>query len=970
MADVFRSLGEYAALVIANVMSLKGALLIIANRVRFMVQKCPTNSTGMIAVNQGPAALAISLQSSSAFHDLSISCYNSPSDCVVSGPLEQIRAFKDYLDAEVRCKNTLLSVPFGYHSRAMATLLDDLTAVAKRIPLSAPTIPVVSNVLGDVIMPGDDGVFDPGYFSRHCAEPVQFDKGIRSLTEIHAFSSVDVWIEIGPHTSTLPMLKSNTALSKHGLFLGSLRKHQEPWATLAASLSQLYASGVNLHWREVFAHIIPVSCVSLPSYPFSNAKFWVAFKEDGPVSNAEIAELDLLSRLISEHSMLHHWAQYPSRENGFVAIFETPINRLAKSIRGHTVGGMALCPASVYIEQVFAGLDLANRHLQVKLDDRHAILRKMEFAKPLVYDEEVNRVVITTITVEDSSGTFSVSSRIDPSTEVSIHVHGEYRLQSTLQTMNKFTRTLPVITRHMAAVMSPTSDRVPEVFSTRTAYEVIFPRVVEYAKEYHTMRSLTVDASGMEGCADVQLPSDHDRSKFVVHPVFTDTLLHVAGFVANLQGQINDAYICSEVGTVKIIPQLINNNSSYTVYCNNAWLPEDGVMLAEAYAVENEEPRRIVAHLKGMHFRRVRLDRLKKGLTHAAGKPHPSPTSKPGPSAPAFPVETNDLHRSSTPSARPTRDVSEDIVKIVSETCDLSSAVLDVNADLTSLGVDSLMSIEISSRLEFAFPNTNLNVRLLSYCKNVADIIQEVSNALKYSRGVDEGTSSAQSSMPSSPRTLVMDVAIDGELDVKRVLASALDLNVDDIQDDVDLESLGLDSLTSIEALHAFKNEFGLDLPGNFFATFPTIRAVKSYLSLQGFGGEKLEPLSNPCASMAEDEHTDSNYLIRALQLDVSLVPIQDSKSGRVPLFLIHDGSGLVHYYDRLTYMDRPIWGINNPHFITGEPWDSTFDMAKAYADLVASQGTGPIILGGKFPKLKKKIRDLIIRRQVGPLVV
>jgi len=94
--------------------------------------------------------------------------------------------------------------------------------------------------------------------------------------------------------------------------------------------------------------------------------------------------------------------------------------------------------------------------------------------------------------------------------------------------------------------MSSKSDRLPEVFSTRTAYEVIFPRVVEYSREYHTMQSLTAEASRMEGCADVRLPSDYDRGKFVVHPVFIDTLLHVAGFVANLQGQINDAYICSE----------------------------------------------------------------------------------------------------------------------------------------------------------------------------------------------------------------------------------------------------------------------------------------------------------------------------------------------------------------------------------------------------------------------------------------
>jgi hypothetical protein len=34
--------------------------------------------------------------------------------------------------------------------------------------------------------------------------------------------------------------------------------------------------------------------------------------------------------------------------------------------------------------------------------------------------------------------------------------------------------------------------------------------------------------------------------------IFVDTLLHVAGFVANMQGGANDAYICSEVSAVKV----------------------------------------------------------------------------------------------------------------------------------------------------------------------------------------------------------------------------------------------------------------------------------------------------------------------------------------------------------------------------------------------------------------------------------
>jgi hypothetical protein len=56
--------------------------------------------------------------------------------------------------------------------------------------------------------------------------------------------------------------------------------------------------------------------------------------------------------------MLHRWAQYPAADNNFVMIFETRIGDLASWITADRVGGV---PASVYIELVFAGVDILKR---------------------------------------------------------------------------------------------------------------------------------------------------------------------------------------------------------------------------------------------------------------------------------------------------------------------------------------------------------------------------------------------------------------------------------------------------------------------------------------------------------------------------------------------------------------------------------------------------------------------------------
>ncbi|KAJ7133377.1 hypothetical protein C8R44DRAFT_849492 [Mycena epipterygia] len=965
-AVVGHSLGEYAALVTAGVLAVKDALLIVASRVRLMVQKCAVDSTSMMAVNLGPEAIDAALHESGNFSDLTIACYNSPVDCVLSGPLKQLKAFKAHLEGEVRCKCFLIPIPFGHHSAAMAPLLDDLTTLAKRFTFRPPTIPIISNVLGDIVLPGDASVFTAEYLARHCAEPVQFDRSIRALVARPEFRKVDAWVELGPHTTCLRMLKANLALPKDTLLLASLRRQQAPSATLAASLAQLYTSNLGVQWRAAFAHLPRVTCVSLPSYPLAKTKFWVSFQEGAPTPVVDAAAGDAQARrLITEYSMLHEWAQYPSADNDFVAIFETPTSDLAGSIVGHSVGGVPLCPASVYIELVFEGVDLSGRHLQASHHDSHVVLRRIEFEKPLVYDENVARTIVTKIVLTGVQGTFIVKSRVNSTGDESVHVHGEFKYQATLRTTTKFVQTLPAITRHITAVLQPRGGSPPEVFSTRTAYEVIFPRVVDYAKPYHTMQSLTVDASGMEGCATIQLPSDYDSGKFVVHPIWMDTLLHVAGFVANMQGGIDDAYICTQVGAVKVFPALVDNGKGYLVYCNNAWLAEEGVMLAETYAVQLAEPRRIVAHMKGIHFRRLRLSSLKKSLALAAGKavahtPRHTPTKS------VRIVTQTGSHGSPSPS--PSADVESNVLKLVAETCNVPASAVNINTDLASIGIDSMMSIEILGGLRDEFPGTELDTHILSFCTTVADICREVTSKVQSSPSLS--MTQTMSENTSSPRTLfdensleldAMMVQPDGVPDVLRILSSVLEVTIDALGADVDLDALGLDSLTSIEALHALKTEFGLDLPNDFFTTYSTPCAIQAYIAGLKFApkAEKLSPVALPSNAKSEKSvdtprsedapvSVSLDRIIKTLQLDTVPVPIQRPEtSGRLPLFFIHDGTGLINYYDRLSFLDRAIWGIHNPRFSSGRPWDGLVDMAAAYVEYILSTTSGPLLLGG-----------------------
>ncbi|KAF8797479.1 putative polyketide synthase [Phlegmacium glaucopus] len=940
-AVVGHSVGEYAALVIAGVLKLKSALFIVASRVRFMVQKCATDATGMMAVNLGPSDIQNALRSSPSFANLSISCFNSATDSVVGGPLKDLEAFKAHLDSEVRCKNVILKVPYAYHTDAMLPLSSDLTAVAEKVKLRPPKIPIVSNVTGTVVYPGDSEFFTADYFTRHCVQPVQFTEGLEALIKDPALSAINCWIEIGPHPTTLPMIKANTTVSAKNPLLGaSIRMKQDPWATITTSLAAMYTAGMPLKWRNVYEHLDPI-CSDLPSYPFEKTSFWVDFEEGGqvaaPIESAQHQPADV----ITEFSLIGSWVQRPTTENGKVGLFECPLELLAPFITGHKVGEHPLCPASVYHELALAGARLTSNYLDIKRDDDVILLRSIDYAKPLIYGENDNRIVCTRIThTNNDSGSFTVASRSPSSSDETVHCFGQFSYQSTAKTAKKLQYYQPILLREVSTI---TTHPDSESISTRTIYELIFPAVVEYSKKYQTIKSITIHPNGHEAYAFVQVPYHLTPGKFVYHPVWMDTMLHVAGFIANMQGSSGDAFICSQVDSVKVVPDVLDLDKPFGVYVRNAWVPEDGVVIAEAYAFTLGSPQIIVAHFKRMHFRKVRLASFKRVL----GKPTARVTEKP--------TSSKTTSSSSTASKAPIVSVpktgqvplqSENVVRsnilsIIAETCDIPPSSLKLSADLVELGVDSLMSIEIFGKLQSSFPDSNLDAYTLSSFHTPGEIIAHVASKQP------SGVLLVESRLPDSSgefvdpdATQVASVAGDDEVDVKGIMASVLGGEVKDMKDDIELEDLGLDSLTSIEALHVLSSELSLELPQNLFTLHTTMRAIQEFIDdLKN----KKKPSKAKLVALSEPQPATPLLSLGSLP-----VPIQSTPgSQKAPLFLIHDGSGLVNYYQSISSLDRDVWGIYNPKFSTGEEWKDLKSMASEYAALVRKTSSGPVIIGG-----------------------
>lgn len=167
---VGHSLGEYAAAVVAGILSLRAAVRLVFERARLMATTAPG---GMVAISGLSQALA-PLVLASAGAGTAVAAVNGPDAIVVSGPDAQIDALCAVLSAsQVRHKR--LPVRWAFHSPLMEPILDSFRQAAAEILAEEPghedsrAIDMVSTVVvGD-----GPPIGSVAYWVEHLRRPVQ-----------------------------------------------------------------------------------------------------------------------------------------------------------------------------------------------------------------------------------------------------------------------------------------------------------------------------------------------------------------------------------------------------------------------------------------------------------------------------------------------------------------------------------------------------------------------------------------------------------------------------------------------------------------------------------------------------------------------------------------------------------------------------------------------------------------------------
>ena len=139
------SLGEWAALHAAGVVSFEDAVRVLHARGRFMQEACEATPGGMLTIIGLTVDQAREIAAASG---LEVANLNSPVQTVLSGPADRIAAGEAAAKAAGAKRALRLTVAGAFHSSLMKPAADRLAAFLEGIEFRAPAFPVWSNVTG------------------------------------------------------------------------------------------------------------------------------------------------------------------------------------------------------------------------------------------------------------------------------------------------------------------------------------------------------------------------------------------------------------------------------------------------------------------------------------------------------------------------------------------------------------------------------------------------------------------------------------------------------------------------------------------------------------------------------------------------------------------------------------------------------------------------------------------------------
>lgn len=735
------SIGEYAALSTAGVLSVADALWLVSKRARLFKTTYTAGEYGMLIISATADDVIALLEQHDRYQHCSIACFNSPKSHVVGGPTADLRELEE--EAQSKGITTkLLAIPYAIHSKPMERVNEKIEEIARKASIFPPRIPVASTVTGEIIT--EDNVFNARYFARHARQPVQFTNAVRSAK---AFLKEDqaspLWVEIGPTSTCLALLRQTLDVAQSQL-LPSMHRSDSSWKTLTTSLGKGYVAGLQIDWAEFhrpFAQSLKL--LDLPTYAFDLKTYWRPYTRatasasgihmsDGGRNRYKFVPTATVQKIrdqtVSDEKI----------EATFVSSLSDP--RLRDAIKGHSIEGISVCPASVYADMAFAAAAYVRGMAGLDMDKKNSLgsLRRLQLNNPFVLREDwVNQTIQVTVFAE---------KRHDWKTNVTFHSqagngqvenHGSCQVlrSNDAETGSAWEDMIQNVRERSSAIMDmeDNSEAIIDHLHRRMFYK-LYGTVVKYDDRYQGITEAFIPEAFelseiREAVAEVQLTATPagERDAFTLNPYHSDALVHVAGFALNIKlpedkdDDDNTGFIrfASGIGSITLLDDLREANAYQSYFCTIT-TPE-GELTTNVYIFSRDEA---VGVVTGLKFHKIRRDVLG-AILRSAQSNEQRPGAAQTPKQPTQPrprgLGTTSI---AAPPPQPTSrdgDMADAFISALLAETGISKSDIEDDTSLMELGVDSLMGIAILRKVK-AETGQTLPVSIFAELHTIRDV--------------------------------------------------------------------------------------------------------------------------------------------------------------------------------------------------------------------------------------------------------
>lgn len=698
------SLGEYAALHAAGVLSLTDTLYLVGQRARLLLERCEPDSCAMLSVTTSVAAVREQLTKLGE-SSLQVACINSPSATVISGTAEDLAKIKTNLTAQdAKVRTTMLSVPFAFHSFQMDAILADYKTIASGVTYLPPKVPVASTLLSQVV--NEAGIFSEEYLALQTRQAVDFCGG---LNVAKAALKNPLWLEIGPGPVCTSFVRA-TLSPPPTKINHSIESKAGNWVSISKTLTQSYMSGVDVDWLALHApYEQDLELLSLPTYAWDVKDYWITHtdrvsdevSQQAPVAAPSEPFLATTAQYLVEKSLspkVKVTFRSGISDHGFMGVID-----------GHKMQGIGLASGSVFSDSAAAVAKYALEYSGRKnVTAAHLTFHEPELLAPLTRDlVGIDGALLSTATMESATSdailvTFKATSKSGKSQDLG-SMRVRYRdpepSQAALDRVSFYIKSK--LDERIRQSKEGSGHRIqPNVFYA------LFANAVEFSADFQGVQEAYVASDFQEAAATIMLKPDPVGTRFTSSPYWGEALFHLAGFMVNGNPAKSpqSTFVVMGYETVEQLAP-VEVGKEYITYTRiEKW--ENDTAYCAAYVFEAETGKIVMyaVNLRYQEFKTATWRHILGGAHeashHAAPKAH-KPAATEVKAAAAAPVAATAAEQPAAKADEPKdAGVFQKIVAVIANSTGSDPSEFTDDALIADIGVDSIMAIEVTTHLE------------------------------------------------------------------------------------------------------------------------------------------------------------------------------------------------------------------------------------------------------------------------------